>query len=111
MAWQHCPGLRMIVSALRADPSQTPHPLHHSKIGRLDFHGQPTESSKPVLIVSGARDPIIRPESAAKLASLLERYDDAVAQRILPGGHELSQPDVTVAQSWWNKHVPATSGD
>jgi predicted esterase len=35
----------------------------------------------------------------------------AVEQQILPGGHELSQADVTVAQSWWNKHVPATSND
>jgi hypothetical protein len=33
------------------------------------------------------------------------------SEREMPGGHELSQADVTVAQSWWNKHVPATSND
>jgi phospholipase/carboxylesterase len=40
----------------------------------------------PVLIVSGARDPIIQPESVAKLASLLERYGAAVEHRVLPAG-------------------------
>jgi phospholipase/carboxylesterase len=75
-------------------------------------HPQPVKlDGVPVLIVSGARDPIIQPESAAKLASLLQRYGAAVEQQILPGGHELSQADVTVAQSWWNKHVPAASND
>jgi phospholipase/carboxylesterase len=75
-------------------------------------HPQPVKlDGVPVLIVSGARDPIIQPESAAKLASLLQRYGAAVEQQILPGGLELSQADVTVAQSWWNKHVPAASND
>jgi len=73
-------------------------PLAHPKPVKLD--------GVPVLIVSGARDPIIRPESAAKLASLLERYGAAVEHRVLPAGHELSQADVTLAQSWWNKKAP-----
>ena len=59
-----------------------------------------------VLIVSGARDPVIQPESAAKLASLLKRYGAAVEHRVVPVGHELSQADVTLAQSWWNKQGP-----
>jgi phospholipase/carboxylesterase len=59
----------------------------------------------PVLIVSGAGDPIIQTESAAKLASLLEQYGAAVEHRVLPAGHELSQADVTVAQSWWDRHA------
>jgi phospholipase/carboxylesterase len=61
----------------------------------------------PVLIVSGARDPILQPESAAKLVSSLERYGAAVEHRVLPVGHELSQADVTLAQSWWNKQAAA----
>jgi phospholipase/carboxylesterase len=73
-------------------------PLAHPKPVKLD--------GVPVLIVSGARDPIIGPESAAKLASLLERYGAAVEHRVLPAGHELSQADVTLAQSWWNKKAP-----
>ena len=73
-------------------------PLAHPKPVKLD--------GVPVLIVSGARDPIIRPASAAKLASLLERYGAEVERRVVPAGHELSQADVTLAQSWWNKREP-----
>jgi phospholipase/carboxylesterase len=65
----------------------------------------------PVLIVSGARDPVIQPESAAKLASLLKRYGAAVEHRVFPVGHELSQADVTLAQSWWNKQGLATTNN
>jgi len=79
---------------LRATP-----PFAHPNPVKLD--------GAPVLIVSGARDPIIQPESAAKLASLLERYGAAVEHRVFPVGHELSQADVTLAQSWWNKQAPA----
>ena len=50
-------------------------------------HPQPVKlDGTPVLIVSGARDPIIRPESAAKLASLLERYGAVVEHRVVPAG-------------------------
>jgi phospholipase/carboxylesterase len=77
---------------LRATP-----PLAHPNPVKLD--------GVPVLIVSGARDPIIQPESAAKLASLLERYGAAVEYRVSPAGHELSQADITLGQSWWNKQA------
>ena len=71
-------------------------------------HPQPVKLyGVSVLIVSGARDPIIPPGSAAKLASLLQRYGAAVEYRVFPAGHELSQADVTLAQSWWNKRAPA----
>ena len=50
-------------------------------------HPQPVKlDGTPVLIVSGARDPILRPESAAKLASLLERYGAVVEHRVVPAG-------------------------
>jgi phospholipase/carboxylesterase len=83
---------------LRATP-----PLAHPHPVKLD--------GVPVLIVSGARDPIIQPESAAKLASLLARYGAAVEHRVFPVGHELSQADVTLAQSWWNKQAPAMTNN
>ena len=79
---------------LRAMP-----PLAHPQPIKLD--------GVPVLIASGALDPIIPLESAAKLASLLERYGAAVEHRASPAGHELSQADVTLAQSWWPRHASA----
>jgi phospholipase/carboxylesterase len=56
--------------------------------------------AKPVLIVSGAMDPMMQPERAARLASLLTGYGAVVDHRTLPSGHELSQADVTLAQQW-----------
>jgi phospholipase/carboxylesterase len=71
-------------------------------------HPQPVNlDGVPILIVSGARDPIIQPQSAAKLASLLERYGAAVEHPVLPARHELSQSDITLAQGWWHKHALA----
>ena len=55
---------------------------------------------KSVLIVSGARDPIAQPTNAARLKAMLESAGAQVDQRVLPGGHELSQADVTLARDW-----------
>jgi phospholipase/carboxylesterase len=61
----------------------------------------------PVLIVSGARDPIIQPETAAKLALLLKLDGATVEHRVLPAGPELSEADIAVAQGWWHRHALA----
>jgi phospholipase/carboxylesterase len=62
-------------------------------------------TGKPILIAASMRDPIIPPESAARLASLLEQHGAVVELRILPGGHELSQADVSFARTWWQAHA------
>jgi len=55
---------------------------------------------KPVLIISGAMDPLMQPERAEALASLLTGYGATVDHRTLPSGHELSQADITLAKQW-----------
>ena len=55
---------------------------------------------KPVLILSGAMDPIVPATNAARLASALESGGAAVTQKTLPAGHELSQADVRTARDW-----------
>ena len=62
-------------------------------------------TGKPVLIVSGAIDPMMQPERAARLASLLTGYGAVVDHRTLPSGHELSQADVTLAKQWLQAHA------
>jgi phospholipase/carboxylesterase len=62
-------------------------------------------AGKPVLIVSGAMDPMMQPERAARLASLLTGYGAVVDHRTLPSGHELSQADVTLAKQWLKAHA------
>lgn len=59
-------------------------------------------NGKPVLIASGAQDPIARPDNAARLADLLRRAGAAVEHKILPAGHALSNDDVILARRWWN---------
>ena len=55
---------------------------------------------KGVLIVSGLHDPIVSPEHAAWLKSLLEAAGAEVVHRNVPAGHELTQGDVTLAREW-----------
>jgi phospholipase/carboxylesterase len=57
---------------------------------------------KPVLIASGAQDPIAPAHNAARLADLLRHAGAAVEHNILPAGHALSNADVTLAGRWWN---------
>jgi phospholipase/carboxylesterase len=55
---------------------------------------------KPVLILSGAADPIVPAENAERLASALRAAGADVDHRILPGGHGLGQADLTLARDW-----------
>ena len=55
---------------------------------------------KPVLIISGAADPIVPADNAERLAQLLEAAGADVRHETVPSGHNLSQSDVTLAKAW-----------
>ncbi len=55
---------------------------------------------KPVLILSGAMDPIVPAANARDLASALSDAGAYVTHKTLPAGHELSQADVRTARDW-----------
>lgn len=57
---------------------------------------------RPVLILSGAVDPIIPLANAERLAGILKKAGANVRHETLPAGHGLSQADVTIAQEWLN---------
>ena len=61
-------------------------------------------TGKPILIVSGARDPMISSQGAARLAAVLQQDGAAVEHLTLPSGHELSQADIAAARSWLDAH-------
>ena len=69
-------------------------------LAKLEAGGAAGLAGKPVLIVSGERDQIAQPTNAARLKAMLEAAGAQVDQRVLPGGHELSQADVTLARDW-----------
>jgi phospholipase/carboxylesterase len=57
-------------------------------------------AGKPVLILSGAMDPIVPAENVARLAAMLEGVGASVDHRVLPAGHGLTQADVSIAKTW-----------
>jgi phospholipase/carboxylesterase len=63
-------------------------------------------SGTPVLMVSGARDPIAAPAGADRLKAALEAAGAAVEHRVIPVGHELSQADVSIAREWLLQQHP-----
>ena len=67
-------------------------PLSDAPVRELD--------DKPVLILSGAADPIVPAENAARLASILKGAGAIVDHRTLPAGHGLSQADVALTKTW-----------
>lgn len=55
---------------------------------------------KPVLILSGATDPMVPAENAARLAAALSGAGAKVRHETLPAGHGLSQADIAILQDW-----------
>lgn len=68
-----------------------------SQVPAVDLTG------KPVLILSGAMDPIVPAENAARLAEILRRAGAVVEHRTLPAGHGLTQADVALAKTWLDR--------
>jgi phospholipase/carboxylesterase len=64
--------------------------------------GVPTArlDQKPVLILSGAVDPIVPADDSARLAATLSAAGAEVQHRTVPVGHGLSQADVGIAKAW-----------
>jgi phospholipase/carboxylesterase len=57
-------------------------------------------TGKPVLILSGASDPIVPADNAKRLAAMLKAAGATVEHRMLPTGHGLSQTDVALTKAW-----------
>ncbi len=54
----------------------------------------------PVLLLSGAADPIVRLDNSARLEADLAQAGARVTRRVMPGGHELTQADLSAAADW-----------
>jgi len=62
-------------------------------------------NGKPVLILSGAMDPIVPTANAAHLARQLQHAGANVEHRTLPASHGLSQADVTLTRDFLAKQA------
>jgi phospholipase/carboxylesterase len=57
----------------------------------------------PILLISGASDPIIPLSNATRLATMLKNAGASVQHETLPTGHNLTQQDMKIATQWLNK--------
>jgi phospholipase/carboxylesterase len=81
--------------------------LRAAQITLSDFQ-PPDLSGKPLLLLSGARDPTILPDRFTRLVTSLRRYGASLETEVLPGGHELSRADITLARRWIESNIPPT---
>lgn len=65
--------------------------------------------AKPVLLLSGAMDPIVPADNASQLASQLTTAGARVEHKILPSGHGLGQADIALAKTWLATHGAAVT--
>ncbi|TFZ60076.1 alpha/beta hydrolase [Methylorubrum sp. Q1] len=61
-------------------------------------------AGRPVLLLSGALDPIVPAENAERLAARLQQAGAAVTHTVNPAGHGLSQADLAASGTWLAKN-------
>ena len=61
----------------------------------------------PALVLSGAMDPIVPANNAARLVRQLEAAGAVVEHSTLPAGHGLGQADLLAARDWFAARSPA----
>ena len=59
-----------------------------------------TRPGTPVLLLSGMADPIVRLENSARLEADLVQAGARVTRRVMPGGHEPTQADLSASADW-----------
>jgi phospholipase/carboxylesterase len=69
----------------------------------------PDLSGRAVLLSQGRNDPLVPAPSAQRLAEILESAGADVELAWQPGGHSLTQGDVTVARRWLGQRVGRTA--
>jgi phospholipase/carboxylesterase len=103
-------GANMAAAVLLLRPSVLSGAILLRAMAPLAHPPQAKLEDTPVLILSGARDPIIPAANASRLASILTDAGAVVDHRTLGVGHELSPIDVKVARGWLELLAVARGG-
>jgi phospholipase/carboxylesterase len=64
----------------------------------------PALTGKPILILTGAQDPIVPEQQAGLLAAYLGEAGADVAYEVVPAGHGLTGYDLQLAGAWLKRH-------
>lgn len=64
----------------------------------------PNLTGVPVLMLSGAADPLVPAENRDRLAEILRTAGAALTHEVAPAGHNLSPRDLAAAERWLAKH-------
>jgi len=64
----------------------------------------PDIKNVPILILSGASDPIVSVETRDRLAQSLKSAGADVRYEVLPAGHQLTRQDLALASEWLRGH-------
>lgn len=67
-------------------------------------------AGRPVLLLSGALDPIVPADNAERLAASLRQAGASVTHTVNPAGHGLSQADLAAAGAWLAKNASENAG-
>ena len=60
----------------------------------------PALAGKPVLLLSGLNDTMIKPAASARLAEVLQASGAELVYKSLPTGHNFTQDDLMIAANW-----------
>jgi phospholipase/carboxylesterase len=66
----------------------------------LEPDSMPQLPGMPVLVLSGAEDPLISAQGRERLVQVLRAAGADVSSHVLPAGHGLTQSDVAIATDW-----------
>ncbi len=71
--------------------------------------GNASLDGKPVLVLSGAMDPLMTPDNPERLVAQLQARGATVEHRVVPSGHALGQADVALAKAWYDRYASGAS--
>jgi len=97
-------GANIAWSMLFADPGLFAGAVLMRAMMPFDPRPLPDLSGKPVLILTGAQDPIVPEEQAGLLAAYLGEAGAVVAYEVVPAGHGLTGYDLQLATAWLARH-------
>jgi phospholipase/carboxylesterase len=60
----------------------------------------PRLNGTPILMLSGARDPVMPHATVERLVAVLSATDAAFTRKVLPAAHNLAPEDISIAAQW-----------